>query len=102
MAAKLALVFVAAFVLFQVRILYFYIEFPLSTHSYFLQVFSLQTDATIIRRDAPAAPQKNDLEEALNSMKQGFEEFVSKVQVRQLHSFVALLSKSSLDSSCFT
>lgn len=96
MAAKLALVFVAAFVLFQVRILYFYMDFflifatvfhYLQIHELF-QVFSLQTDATIIRRDAPATPQKNDLEEALNSMKQGFEEFVSKVQVRQLLHYI--------------
>lgn len=35
-----------------------------------------------MRREAPATTEKNELEEALNSIKQGLEEFVSKVQVR--------------------
>ncbi|KAH1018241.1 hypothetical protein HUJ05_006050 [Dendroctonus ponderosae] len=62
MALKLTLIFLAAIAL--------------------CQLFCLQGEASIVRREAPATTEKNELEEALNSIRQGLEEFVSKVQAR--------------------
>ncbi|XP_066260913.1 uncharacterized protein [Euwallacea similis] len=68
MTAKIALIFVVAVFLFQ--------------------VFSDETGATIIRRDAPIANQEeslNDLENLLNSAKQSLDELFNKVQSSDLY-----------------
>ncbi|CAG9770883.1 unnamed protein product [Ceutorhynchus assimilis] len=62
MAAKISLLFVCAFVLFQF----------------------LSSEATVVRREVEAAPQKNDLEEAFNSFKQGVEDILKKIQSNEL------------------
>ncbi|KAL1502801.1 hypothetical protein ABEB36_007895 [Hypothenemus hampei] len=59
MVAKLSLVFLVFFVFFQTF------------------------NASIVRRDT-STTEKNDLEDALNSIKQGLDEFVSKIQTSEM------------------
>ncbi|XP_066148670.1 uncharacterized protein [Euwallacea fornicatus] len=68
MAAKLALIFVVAVLLFQ--------------------VFSMQTGATVMRRESPvvnSGEPSNDLESMLNSAKHSFDELLDKVKSSNLY-----------------
>ncbi|KAF7281591.1 hypothetical protein GWI33_004512 [Rhynchophorus ferrugineus] len=63
MAARFALVFVIALVVFQFLV--------------------FKSDATVVRRDTAAA-QNNTLEDALNSLTKGFQEMIANIQQNEL------------------